>query len=299
MDELEGDFFRACKKNRLADVTAMLDAHPQLVARLKQENNAAAYVCLQVNMHGASLPGVEGLQDCLAMVTLLLDRGVEPNTRGNDGVMTALHYAANANDALSQRELVRVLVERGADPEAAIGWDPSLTPMRQQPPPPASVVDLLRNAPAIRREYEEQAAAAETAAAAAVAAADSAQEAVPPIRAMYPGMEPGDIFMKAIRYAREDDVLLLLQDYVDEVINTAASSCTPIENVSMLMHMAPPVTPGLSDDDARRRRYWQDPASGMSMMQILLTHGEDPNRRGSDGSLSAIHYAVSSNDHAL
>jgi ankyrin repeat protein len=251
-DEMEGGFFRACKRNQLAEVARMLDEEPALIDLLKQENNAVAYVCLQINTHGASLPSCDGPQDCLAMVGLLLDRGCDPCVRGNTGVMTALHYAANANEALSQVEIVRLLVQRGADPEASIEWDPSLTPFRQVPPPPAEVVDILRNAAAIRRAWEEEAAAA-------VAAVAQAAEAVPPIRAMYPGMEPKDIFIKAIRYAREDDVLLLLQDYHAEVINQAMGNHAPIEHVALLMHMAAPVTDGLDDEKVRRALLFSQP----------------------------------------
>jgi hypothetical protein len=272
-DAMEGEFFRACKKNQLNEVERMLDEAPELVRHLKQENNAVAYVCLQANTHGASFPWSDSPQDCLELVRVLLDRGCDPNHRGNEGVMTALHYAANANEARSQVEIVRVLVQRGADPSAAIEWDPGLTPLKQVPPPPAAVADILRNAAPIRAAWEEEAAAA---AAAAVA------EAIPPIRALYPDLDPQAIFMKAIRYAREDDVQMVLQHYRDEVINHAMGNLAPIEHAATLISMGAPATPGLDEEKRRQRLYWQDPACGMAMMELLLSAGEDPNRRAFD-----------------
>jgi ankyrin repeat protein len=273
-DALEGDFFRACKKNQVDEVARMLDQAPELVRHLKQENNAVAYVCLQANTHGKNFPWSDGPQDCLEMVRTLLDRGCDPNHRGNEGVMTALHYAANANEALSQVEIVRVLVQRGADPSAAIDWDPGLTPLKQVPPPPAAVVDILRNAAPIRAAWEEEAAAA--------VALPEAVPDLPMIRAMYPDDDPQTIYMKAIRYAREDDVQMVLQCYGDELINHAKGNLAPIEHAATLITMGAPATPGLTDEKRRQRLYWQDPACGMAMMELLLGAGEDPNRRAYD-----------------
>lgn len=67
----------------LGQVGRMLREAPGLATMLKQENNAIAYACLQVNTHGANLPSCAGPQDILPLVQLLLDHGVDPNTRGN------------------------------------------------------------------------------------------------------------------------------------------------------------------------------------------------------------------------
>ena len=52
----------------------------------------------------------------MAFVTLLLDRGTDPNLRSNTDEQTALHYAAyRVNNTAMSLQLARLLISRGAD----------------------------------------------------------------------------------------------------------------------------------------------------------------------------------------
>eukprot|EP01048_Picozoa_sp_COSAG05_P012087 COSAG05_NODE_1187_length_5585_cov_47.661502_1_plen_255_part_00 len=245
-DDTQREFFSACKKNQVAVASAMLDQHSALVGCLRSENNAVAYVCMQVNTHGTGLPGTDGHQDVYQMVDMLLRRGVDPNFRGNEGVLTALHYAANANDAASQADIVRLLLQYGANPGARIEWDPGYTILGQRPRPPAAVAALIEDAAGIRLDFQQQQAAA---AAAAAAAADQGPEPEPEshvnsVHTAYPGLGPAAILMKAIKYAREEHVGQILAEHRDEVVNKACGTCA-YHRIVVAMHAWASRLPGV------------------------------------------------------
>eukprot|EP01051_Picozoa_sp_SAG22_P026266 SAG22_NODE_8203_length_675_cov_0.861111_1_plen_97_part_10 len=60
----------------------------------------------------------------------------DPNQRGSPTCPSALHYVANANDVPYQLDLLRLLLERGADPTAT-ELD-GMTPVQQRAPPPSA-----------------------------------------------------------------------------------------------------------------------------------------------------------------
>ena len=281
-----GDFFRHVKKNQLAQAKALMQQHAGLKDKLKQETNAVAYACTQINTHGANIPGCDGPQDFLELIRMLLDQGVDPNKRGNQGVTPVLMLAANANEALSQAQIVRLLVERGADPDARIEWDPDMTPLNQMPAPPASVRDILRNAAPIRAEYMAR------------PPEPAPQEGIP-WDTLYPGKTPPQILLEALKWGDDQAIAGLLREMRAAVINQACGTYAPIQQAAMLGFYCTPARPGADESRRQRAEYWQDPAHPQQIIEMLLQHGEDPNRRENDGQITAVHYAAWGNDRDL
>lgn len=69
---------------------------------------------------------MSGREDRVELVRVLVDAGADLERRGVNG-WTALHAAASQNDA----DLVRVLLELGASPEARTGVDDDATPLEE------------------------------------------------------------------------------------------------------------------------------------------------------------------------
>lgn len=69
---------------------------------------------------------MSGREDRLELVRVLTEAGADLERRGING-WTALHAAASQNDA----DLVRVLLELGASPEARTGVDDDATPLEE------------------------------------------------------------------------------------------------------------------------------------------------------------------------
>ena len=88
----------ACSRGDRAEAQRQLDADPDLLARLGDEERAALVRAAE-----------RGRDDAVA---LMLDLGFPPDARGDDGA-TALHAASYAGSAST----VRLLLERGADVE--------------------------------------------------------------------------------------------------------------------------------------------------------------------------------------
>ena len=315
--EVEVKFFRACKQNKLQEARSMLDSHPGLVTHLKQECNVVGYVCMQINTHGQNLPSCEGPQCVLELCRLLLDRGVNVNARGNAGVSTALHYAANANEAASQTGIVRLLIQRGADPNATPEWEPSMTPLKQLPKPPPRVAELLRNAEAIRREWLEQVAGyvspyaihevetpqagpepepepeqhadPETAEAAAAEAQFQARIRAKPM---------ARVLMEAIRWGRVDAVVDVLKmpnraDILREAKNQEGCA---VDYACMLGTYSVAQGNYKSELHKLASEYWMDGANAVQFPKMLLEAGADPNARLNEGCHTAILWAATSNN---
>eukprot|EP01048_Picozoa_sp_COSAG05_P000496 COSAG05_NODE_13_length_36464_cov_294.169449_22_plen_855_part_00 len=285
-DTIEADFFRAARKNQAGAVRALLAEFPGLISCLKQGNSAVGYVCMQANF-GAT-------NDYTGVLRLLLDSKVDANARQNDGVPTALHYMANANEAPAQEEIVRMLCERGADPDARETQDHT-TPLRQQPRPPPAVAAIIRSAHELREGWQRVQAEREQARPAVAAAA------VPPLQTKYPGKTPSQIIFEAIKWGREEDVSAVLAGTRDELVNQAVynEAYCPIDYAVMLGYFASPTPEGADQDRVRRFEYWQSAANSCSMVEMLLLAGERPNRRANSTCVTAIQYAAQSNDTEL
>eukprot|EP01052_Picozoa_sp_SAG31_P030335 SAG31_NODE_3103_length_4672_cov_2.447409_1_plen_846_part_00 len=284
-EDVEKEFFRACKNSQRETVERLAREHPGLLQLFKQGHSPIGYVCLNAN-YGSP-------HDYVDVVRLLCSRGCDVNARENDGCLTALHLAANANDSPVQEQLVRLLIQYGADPGARETLD-NTTPLQQLPRPPAQVAAIINDADAIRRGWEEEMAR---------------QEPGPEVGAqavlhedLFAGMGPAKALLQAIKCGREDAVMAAIADGGQGMLNdqgTCTSQFCPVDYACALAAFASPAPPGSDEARVRRAEYWADPANSCAIVRLLLAAGADPNRRINDGCQPAVLWAAQSNDHDL
>eukprot|EP00051_Salpingoeca_urceolata_P014970 m.191399 g.191399 ORF g.191399 m.191399 type:complete len:1064 (-) comp18247_c0_seq4:54-3245(-) len=151
------------KQGELELVSALLDEHPDCIARFDTVNYAPLERAGLLAWFGNPVTGVpaddprasfwQTAATSRRMVQLLLQRGADPNTTKNDDAMGPLHYAVMANDV----EIVRMLLEHGADPRKQADED-RITPLSLAIDDELQhVTDLLQSARNIRQRFLDMA----------------------------------------------------------------------------------------------------------------------------------------------
>jgi ankyrin repeat protein len=114
-EPLARELVTAIREGRIADLEALLDAHPDLVrARIEERTPAGQVACARTLLHVATdWPG--GFPRRVETIAVLVDRGADPDAPFvGTHAERPLHWAASCDDV----EAIDVLLDRGADIEA-------------------------------------------------------------------------------------------------------------------------------------------------------------------------------------